>query len=114
MNKPDIKGPYKKRDNLLLLSRRYPTMENKEKLQTIQRSKFKRPKKKLSEFITSINLSLIKKDIKKSWKIIRNMIVKEDSGCSKYQIYFLINGQYSSNSNTITNSFNNYLANVGN
>ena len=27
---------------------------------------------------------------------------------------FLINGQYSSNSNTITNSFNNYLTNVGN
>ena len=33
MDKPDIKRQYKKRDTLLLLSRRYPTLE---KIQTIQ------------------------------------------------------------------------------
>ena len=41
------------------------------------------------------------------------MIGKDNSECSKYQIDFLINGQYSSNSNTIANSFNNYFTNVG-
>ena len=33
------------------------------------------------------------------------MIGEDDSGCSKYQIDFLINGKYISNSNTIANSF---------
>ena len=42
------------------------------------------------------------------------MIGKDDSGCSKSQIYFLINSQYISNRNTIENSFNNYFTNVGN
>ena len=42
------------------------------------------------------------------------MIGKEDIGCSKYQIDFLINSQYISNSNTIANSSNNYFTNVVN
>ena len=42
------------------------------------------------------------------------MIGKEDSGCFMNQIYFLINGQYISNNNTIANSFKNYCINVEN
>ena len=41
------------------------------------------------------------------------MIGKEDSRCSMDHIYFLINDQYISNSNTIANICNNYFINVG-
>ena len=70
-------------------------------------------KERPSEIITPEQFELNKHDIKKSWKIIKNMIGMEDGRYSTNQIYFLINGQYISNSNTISNIFNNYFIKVG-
>ena len=56
---------------------------------------------------------LNKQDLKKLWKIIKNIIGKEDNKCSMNQIDFLINGQYVSDRKTIANTFNNYFINVG-
>ena len=48
-----------------------------------------------------------------TWKIIKNMIGKNDETYSTKQIDFLIRNQYVSDNSTIANSFNNYLTNIG-
>ena len=53
-----------------------------------------------------------KHDLKKSWKIIKKIIGKEDKSTSKKQTIFLINNQYTTEKQTIANSFNNYFINV--
>ena len=107
-----LKDDIKKRDKLFLLSRRYPTMENKEKYKQYKNRNLSDQRKAERNYYTE-QFELNKNDLRKSWQIIKSMIGKDNSECSKYQIDFLINVQYSSNSNTIANSFNNYFTNVG-
>ena len=52
-------------------------------------------------------------DLKKSWKVIKNIIGKEDNHTIKKQTVFLINNQYTTDSQTIANTFKNYFINVG-
>ena len=87
-------------------------MENKEKYKQYKNRNLNDQRKDERNYYTE-QFELNKKDLRKSWQIIKSMIGKDNSECSKYQIDFLINGQYSSNSNTIANSFNNYFTNVG-
>ena len=96
-----------------MLSRKYPTLENQEKYKQFKNQNLSNQRKAERKYYTE-QFELNKQDLKKSWKIIKNMIGKEDNRCYMNQIYFLINGQYISNSNTIANSFNNYFINVGN
>ena len=53
-------------------------------------------------------------DLKKSWNIIKDIIGKEDKHTSKKHTTFLINKQYTSNTLTIANRFNDYFINAGN
>ena len=96
-----------------MLSRKYPTLENQEKYKQFKNQNLSNQRKAERKYYTE-QFELNKQDLKKSWKIIKNMIGKEDNRCYMNQIDFLINGQYISNSNTIANSFNNYFINVGN
>ena len=96
-----------------MLSRKYPTLENQEKYKQFKNQNLSNQRKAERKKYTE-QFELNKQDLKKSWKIIKNMIGKEDNRCYMNQIDFLINGQYISNSNTIANSFNNYFINVGN
>ena len=84
MDKPDIKGRYKKRDKLFLLSRKYPTMENKEKYKQYKNRNLS-DQAELNYYTEQFELN--KKDIRKSWQIIKSMIGKDNSECSKYKIF---------------------------
>ena len=108
-----LKDEIKERDKLLMLSRKYPTLENQEKYKQFKNQNLSNQRKAERKYYTE-QFELNKQDLKKSWKIIKNMIGKEDNRCYMNQTDFLINGQYISNSNTIANSFNNYFINVGN
>ena len=108
-----LKDEIKKRDKFLMLSRKYPTLENQEKYKQFKNQNLSNQRKAERKYYTE-QFELNKQDLKKSWKIIKNMIGKEDNRCYMNQIDFLINGQYISNNNTIANSFNNYFINVGN
>ena len=103
-----LKDDIKRRDTLLLLNRRYPTLENKEKYKQFHNRNVTDQRKAERNYYIEQYLFNIK-DLKKSWKIIKHMFGKEDSGYAKYQIDFLINDQYISNSNTIENSFTFFL-----
>ena len=96
-----------------MLSRKYTTMGNNEKYKQFKNRNLSEQKKAERNDYTE-QFELNKQDLKKSWKISKNMIGKEDGGYSMNQIDFLINGQYISNCNTIENSFNTYCINVGN
>ena len=88
-------------------------MENKQKYKQYKNCNLSDQRKAEQNYYTK-QFELNKKDLKKSWQIIKSMIGKDNSECSKYQIDFIINGQHSSNSNTIANSLSNYFTNVGN
>ena len=87
-------------------------MENKQKYKQFRNRNLNEQRKAERNYYTE-KFELNKNDLKKSWKIIKNMIGKEDNRYSLNHIDFLINGQYISDSKTIANSFNNYFINIG-
>ena len=107
-----MKDEIKIRDKLFLLSRKYPTLENKQRYKQFKNRNLNEQRKAERNYYTE-QFELNKHDIKKLWKVIKNMIGREDGRYSTNQIDFLIHGQYISNSNTIANNFNNYFINVG-
>ena len=57
-------------------------------------------------------LEINKHDLRKSWKILKHIIGKEE--CSKkHKLEFNINNRVTSDSHSIANHFNNYFVNVG-
>ena len=95
-----------------MLSRKCPTLENKQRYKQFKNRNLNEQRKTERNYYTE-QFELNKHDIKKSWKVIKHMIGREDGRYSTNQIDFLIHGQYISNSNTIANNFNNYFINVG-
>ena len=87
-------------------------MENKQKYKQFRNQNLNEQRKAEINYYTEI-FELNKNDLTKSWKIIKNMIGKEDNRYSLNHIDFLINGQYISDSKTIANSLNNYFINIG-
>ena len=87
-------------------------MENKQKYKQFRNRNLNEQRKAERNYYTE-KFELNKNDLKKAWKIIKNMIGKEDNRYSLNHIDFLINGQYISDSKTIANSFNNYFINIG-
>ena len=107
-----MKYEIKIRDKLFLLSRKYPTLENKQRYKQFKNRNLNEQRKAERNYYTE-QFELNKHDVKKSWKVIKNMIDREDGRYSTNQIDFRIHGQYISNSNTIANNFNNYFIHVG-
>ena len=58
-------------------------------------------------------LKHISNDLKKSWRVIQNIIDKEDKYTPKNNPYYLINNHYTIQKKTIANNCNNYFINVG-
>ena len=52
-------------------------------------------------------------DLKKSWKVIKNIIGKDDNRSCTQHNDFLLNNQYISDDTIIANAFNNYFISVG-
>ena len=65
------------RDKLLLLSRNYPTLENKQRYKQFKNRNMNEQRKNERNYYTE-QFELNKHDIKKSWKLINNMIGRED------------------------------------
>ena len=67
-----------------MLSRKYPTMENKQKYKQFRNRNLNEQRKAERNYYTE-KFVLNKNDLKKSWKIIKNMIGKEDNRYSLNQ-----------------------------
>ena len=76
-----------------MLSRKYPTLENKQRYKQFKNRNLSEQRKAERNYYTE-QFELNKHDIKNSWKIIKNKIGREDGRYSTNQADFIINGQY--------------------
>ena len=101
-----IKKRYQNR--LYIIKRKNPTSDNIKKYIYINLSKQRQAER---DYYRE-QLEIHHHDLKKSWRVIQNIIDKEDNHTIKKHTLFLINNQYTTHNQTIANSFN-YFINVG-
>ena len=108
-----LRNEIKERDKLYMISKKFPTNENKTLYKKFKNTNLNNQRKAERSYYRE-QLELNNHDLKKSWKIIKKMIGKDDNKWTVKHIDFLIGNHYVSDNNTIANSFNNYFINIGN
>jgi len=86
-----------------------PTSENKSKF-TCNRNKFKLIRIKAEKLYYESEFLKYNHDLKKTWQIIKNLISTKDKNSIISNL--CINGQTISDTNVMSEKFNNYFANV--
>lgn len=100
-----------KNHKLYKLSIAYPTEINKQTYKAYN-NKLTAIKRKAERDHYSDELEVNKSDMRKSWKIMKSIIGKQDKTIKKVS-YFLINNKKIDNEIRIANEFNNYFVSVG-
>ena len=108
----ELKNDIKIRDHLYIIQKKNPIPENIINYKQYKNKNLTKQRKAEREYYHE-QFEIHQHDLKKSWKVIKNIIGKEDNHTIKKQTVFLINNQYTTDSQTIANAFNNYFINVG-
>ena len=106
-----LRDEIKERDKLYMISKKFPTTENKTLYKKFKNTNLNNQRKAERSYYRE-QLEINNHDLKKSWKIIKKIIGKDDNKCTVKHIDFLIGNHYVSDNNTIANSFNNYFINI--
>ena len=112
MDYRETKKEIAKREELLLDFLDDPTSNNENRYKKFKNFNLSNQRKSERNYYKE-QFELFESDLRKSWKVIKKIIRKEDSRKSNQQIDFAINNKLVSDSITIANSFNNYFINVG-
>ena len=110
--KQELKNDIKIRDRLYTIQKKNPSSDSIKQYKQYKNQNLSKQRKAERDYYRE-QFEMHKHDLKKSWKVIKNIIGKEDKSTSKKQTIFLINNQYTTEKQTIANSFNNYFINVG-
>ena len=95
-----------------MIKRKNPTSDNIRNYKQYKNKNLSKQRKAERDYYRE-QFEIHQHDLKKSWRVIKNIIGKDDKHISKKQTIFLINNQYTTHNQTIANSFNNYFINVG-
>ena len=107
-----LKNEIKVRDNLFLLYKHIPTQKNRDNNKKYKNINLSNQRKAERDFYRE-QFDLHQTDLKKSWKVIKNIIGKDDNRSCTQHNDFLLNNQYISDDTIIANAFNNYFISVG-
>ena len=99
----ELKNDIKIRDRLYIIKRKNPTSDNIKKYKQYKNQNLSKQRKAERDYYRE-QLELHQHDLKKSWRVIKNIINKEDNQTIKKQTIFLINNQYTTQNQTIANS----------
>ena len=107
----ELKNDIKIRDRLYIIQKKNPTPENIINYKQYKNKNLTKQRKAEREYYHE-QFEIHQHDLKKLWKVITNIIGKEDNHSIKKKL-FIINNQYTTDRQTIANTFNNYFMNVG-
>ena len=107
-----LRNEIKIRDNLYMLSRKNPTIDNIKIYKTFKNRNLAKQRQAQRNYYKE-QFQLNKTDLKKSWQLIKHIIGKEEGSHSIQLIKFVINKMYITYPKIIANSFNDYFINVG-
>ena len=110
--KQELKNDIQIRDRFYTIQKKNQTSESIKKFKQYKNQNLSKQRKPERDYYRE-QFEMHKHDLKKSWKVLKNIIGKEDKGTSIKQTIFLINNQYTTEKQTIANSFTNYFINVG-
>ena len=89
-----------------------PTQENKEKYKKFRNQNISNQRKAERDYYQD-QFELNSNDLRKSWKVIKNIIQKSENKFSCNNEEFVINNKITSDGKEIANGFNNYFVNIG-
>ena len=100
------------RERLFIYKKKYPTQENKEKYKKFRNQNISNQRKAERDYYQD-QFELNSNDLRKSWKVIKNIIQKSENKFSCNNEEFVINNKITSDGKEIANGFNNYFVNIG-
>ena len=107
-----LRNDIKIRDNLYMLSRKNPTIDNIKIYKTFKNRNLAKQRQAQRNYYKE-QFQLNKTDLKKSWQLIKHIIGIEEGSHSIQLKEFVINKMYITDPKIIANSFNDYFINVG-
>ena len=108
----DIKNDIRKREKLFILSIKEPSESNTKIYKQFRNQVLSNQRKAERDYYRE-QFEINKQDMRKSWKILKFLIGKEDKNAPKQISEFVINNKIVTDNTTIANSFNDYFVNVG-
>ena len=105
MDYTGIKNDIKIRDRLYIIQKKNPIPENFINYKQYKNKNLAKQRKTERGYYHE-QFEIHQHDLKKSWKVLKNIIGKEDNHTIKKQTVFLKNNQYTTDRQTIANTFN--------
>ena len=107
-----LKNEIIERERLFIYKKKYPTQENIDVYKKFRNKNLSNQRKTERNYYKE-QFELNENDIRKSWKVIKDVIGKHEHRLCNDHEDFYINSKLTIDKNQIANSFNNYFVNIG-